>query len=129
MEINEYSPSALAYLGDCVLEIQTRTRLVKTGISDAGKLNKYALLYVKASAQSEAFERIEKALDEEELSWFKRGRNYKNTHIPKNAKTSDYRRATGLETLFGFLHISGKQERIAELFDMAFPINNEEDLK
>lgn len=121
MENNEYSPCALAYLGDCVLEIQTRTRLVKTGISDAGKLNSMALSYVKASAQSAAFSRIEPILKEDELAWFKRGRNNHTMHIPKSASPADYRRATGLEVLFGWLHICGEYERIDFLFNTAFP--------
>lgn len=126
MEINEYSPGALAYLGDCVLEIQTRTRLVKTGVSDAGKLNKSALSYVKASAQSEAFDRIEGLLSEDELSWYKRGRNNHAMRVPKSAKAAEYRKATGLETLFGYLHLIGNYSRIEYLFNCAFPIENKE---
>ncbi len=120
MNINEMSPSALAYLGDSVLELMTRTMLVKSGVSDAGKLNKLALDYVKASSQSEAFDRMEPNLTEEELSWYKRGRNNHGMSIPKSASAAQYRKATGLEVLFAYLYLSEQRERMQELFELGF---------
>ena len=120
MNINEMTPSALAYLGDSVLELMTRTMLVKSGVSDAGKLNKMALDYVKASSQSEAFARMEPYLTEDALAWFKRGRNNHGISIPKSASAADYRRATGMEVMFAYLYLCDKQDRMNQLFDIGF---------
>ncbi len=120
MNINEMSPSALAYLGDSVLELITRTTLVKRGLSDAGRMNALALQFVKASSQSEAFDRMEPHLTEDELAWFKRGRNNHSNSKPKNATAADYRKATGLEVMFAYLYLTEQSERIQELFEIGF---------
>lgn len=111
----------LAYLGDAVLEVQTRERLLSLGITDVGKLNKLALHYVRAVEQSAAMERILPYLTEDEESVFKRGRNSHGVSAPKSATVGQYRRATGMEALFGWLYLAGRQDRIKELFDLAFP--------
>ncbi len=120
MNINEMSPSALAYLGDSVLELITRTTLVKRGLSDAGRMNALALQFVKASSQSDAFDRMEPHLTEEELAWFKRGRNNHTMSKPKNASAADYRKATGLEVMFAYLYLTEQNERMQELFNIGF---------
>ncbi len=124
MNINEMSPSALAYLGDSVLELITRTTLVKCGLSDAGRMNALALQFVKASSQSEAFDRMEPHLTEEELAWFKRGRNNHTMSKPKNATAADYRKATGLEVMFAYLYLTEQNERMQELFGIGFQTNS-----
>ena len=120
MNINEMSPSALAYLGDSVLELITRTTLVKRGMSDAGRMNVLALQFVKASSQSDAFDRMEPHLTEDELAWFKRGRNNHTMSKPKNATAADYRKATGLEVLFAYLYLTEQNDRMTELFKIGF---------
>ena len=120
--LNTYSTASLAYLGDSVIEICVRERLVKSGVSSSAELNKRALDFVRAAAQAEAMKRILPLLDEEEDAVFHRGRNIGHTNKPKSATVSQYRAATGMEALFGYLHLAGKNERIAELFDTAYPI-------
>lgn len=120
MQLNEMSPGALAYLGDSVLELMTRTMLVRSGVADAGKLNKLALDYVKATAQCDAFDRMEPTLTDEEIYWYKRGRNHSTSSAPKSASTGQYRKATGLEVLFACLYLSGRTDRMQELFDIGF---------
>lgn len=120
MNINEMTPSALAYLGDSVLELITRTTLVKRGLSDAGRMNALALQFVKASSQSAAFDRMEPHLTEDELAWFKRGRNNHTMSKPKNATAADYRKATGLEVMFAYLYLTEQNERMQELFSIGF---------
>ena len=120
--LNTYSTAALAYLGDSVIEICVRERLVKSGVSSSAELNKRALDFVRAAAQAEAMKRILALLDEEEDAVFHRGRNIGHTNKPKSATVSQYRAATGMEALFGYLHLAEKKERIAELFEAAYPI-------
>ena len=114
--------ASLAYLGDSVLEVIVRQYLLGTGITDVGKLNSMALSFVRATAQSNAVERILPHLDDEETHVFKRGRNAHGIAIPKSASASQYRRATGLEALFGYLYINGRTERMKELFIIGFCI-------
>ena len=120
MDIREISTPALAYLGDCVLELCVRRHLVDSGLSTSAHLNAAALDYVRAPVQAEAMKRILPVLSEEEESYFKRGRNIGHTNVPKSATVSEYRTATGMEVLFGFLHLSERNERINELFTIGY---------
>ncbi|MBR4723403.1 MAG: Mini-ribonuclease 3 [Clostridia bacterium] len=117
----EYSPLVLAYIGDAVYEIYTRERILKENPNmPAHKLHLENIKYVKAHAQSSSFSAIEPILKEDEQVVFKRGRNAKSGTTPKNADVLEYHRATGLEALFGYLHLSGREERLAELMALAF---------
>ena len=120
IDLRELSTPALAYLGDCVLELCVREHLVESGLSTSGHLNEAALRYVRASAQAEAMKVIMPLLTEEEEAYFKRGRNIGHTNVPKRATVSEYRTATGMEVLFGYLHVSGQSARIKELFCAAY---------
>lgn len=116
------SVEALAYLGDAAMEVLIRERLVRSGLCSSGRLNTASLAYVKATAQSEAVERMLPHMTEREEATYKRGRNAghgKNT--PKSASVAEYRRATGLETLFGQLYLDGDTRRMNELLDIGFP--------
>lgn len=112
--------TVLAYVGDAVIEVYVRSTLVRLGVTDTARFNGLALMYVTAKSQSEAFLRIESLLDEEEKDIYRRGRNANITHRPKNQSVSDYRRATGFEALAGYLYLSGRQKRLAELLDIAY---------
>ncbi len=120
--LNTYSTAALAYLGDSVIELCVRERLVRGGLSSSAVLNKTALEYVRASAQAQAMKNIIDVLDEEESAVFHRGRNMGHTNVPRSATVAEYRAATGMEALFGYLCLAEKKERIATLFELAYPI-------
>lgn len=120
VNINEVSTEALAYLGDSVIELKVRKLLVDMGVSGSGDLNRAALLYVKAGAQAAAMRRILPLLSEDETAIFKRGRNMSGGNVPKSSTMSEYRTATGMEVLFGYLHLSGQQGRIDCLFKAAY---------
>ena len=126
MDIREISVPALAYLGDCVLELCVRRHLVEKGLSTSAHLNAAALDFVRASAQAEAMKKILPHLNETEETYFRRGRNMGHGNVPKRATVSEYRAATGMETLFGYLHLTGKEARIDELFSMAYLQNSNE---
>ena len=121
-EAKTCSTAALAYLGDCVLELCVREYLVRQGVSSSASLNKQALAFVRASAQAEAIKRILPLLSEEEAAAFRRGRNVGHTNTPKSATVAEYRAATGMESLFGWLHLRGESERIEELFLTAYEL-------
>lgn len=111
----EYSGAALAYLGDAVMEVLVRRMLVGRGIGNAGKLSAKSLDYVRATNQSRGLEGLLPHLTEEETAVYHRGRNAAGAH-PKSASVNDYRRATGLEALFGYLHLKGDTARLDALF-------------
>ena len=119
MNLNEYSPLVLAYLGDGVIELAVREKLVRSGNIPPEQLHSKAMLFVTASKQSNAVKNILPVLTEEETEIYKRGRNAKG-RVPKSASAVDYRRATGMECLFGYLYLSGSKQRLNELFEVAF---------
>jgi len=119
---NNYSTASLAYLGDCVIELCVREHLVRQGLSSSARLNAEALEYVKASKQAEAMKNILSVLSDDEEAVFRRGRNMGHTNTPRSATVSEYRAATGMETLFGYLHLCGRKNRIDELFALAYKI-------
>ena len=124
-KLNIYSSASLAYLGDCIIELCVREYLVKEkGFSSSAKLNKEALAFVKASRQAEAMKQIQDLLTEEESGVFHRGRNMGHSGTPKSATMAEYRNATGMEALFGWLHLAGKKERIDELFRVAYRLDS-----
>jgi len=101
-----------------VYESLVRSYLVSEKKTSARNLHKAALNYVAAPKQAEAAEKLYAFLTEREKHIYKRGRNTKVNSVPKNATTEQYHSATGFESLFGFLHLSGEYERIEELFNI-----------
>lgn len=122
--INELTTPALAYLGDAVIELFARQRLVEEGLSTSAALNQKALDYVRAGAQASAMKRILPLLTEEESGVFRRGRNIGHGNVPKGATVAEYRAATGMEVLAGYLHLTGQQERLYELLSAAYDFEN-----
>lgn len=114
----DVSAAKLAYLGDAVYELIARARLIAS--PDGAHPSTHATEFVTAQAQSAALGRIEAMLTEEEADVYRRGRNCVHGNIPKSASAADYRRATGLEALMGYLWLAGRFDRALELFDAAF---------
>ncbi len=114
---SQYSSLVLAYLGDCVYELFVRTYLIKDSNLPVKQLHKSAIDFVKAKAQSDLYQKIEGMLTKEESAIYKRGRNT-NSHPPKNADLRDYKSATGIEALIGYLYLEGKSERITQLLKL-----------
>lgn len=112
----QLSPLNLAFIGDCIYEILVREALVCEANRPVNELHRESVKYVSAKAQTEAYAKIKDMLTEEETAQFKRGRNAKVGHSPKSATDAEYHTATGIEALFGYLYMSGKTERIKQLF-------------
>ena len=111
----QLAPLTLAYIGDTVYDLFVRTLLVGTTTLTVHGLHERAAKLVCAKAQAEAYRRLEPMLDETELSVFRRGRNSHIGTVPKSASIMDYRIATGLEALIGWLYLTGRDERIRTL--------------
>ena len=106
VDMKAYSPLTLAYM------LVIRTMVVEKGNRQASQLHRLTTSYVKAQAQAAMIEALEPELTEEELAIYKRGRNAKSYTSAKNASILDYRKATGLEALIGYLYLSGREERV-----------------
>lgn len=114
-EAKQYSPLTLAYIGDGVYDLVIRTILVETANQPVKNLHQKASSIVKAGAQARLAHEILDRLTEEEMSIYKRGRNAKSATSAKNASITDYRTATGLEALMGYLYMENKMERAVAL--------------
>ena len=117
-EARQYSPLALAFVGDAVYEQLVRDELILAANMPVRKLHSLAVLKVCAEYQSAAVRALieNEVLTEEEQDIFRRGRNAGGITAPKHSTVADYRAATGLECLFGFLHLIGENDRIEEIF-------------
>lgn len=110
----------LAFFGDSVYEVYVREQIVRLGTMPVDKLHKKAVQYVNAGFQSYAYDIIAEQLTEEETEIFKRGRNATGNNVPRSSNPKDYRRATGMEALFGYLYLTGQNDRIKELFEKIY---------
>ena len=115
VEAREYSPLALAYLGDAVYELAIRTFVMNHGNTQVNKKHKKTAGLVKAEAQANFYKVLEEELTEEEKAVYRRGRNAKSVTMAKHATMKDYRMATGFEALMGYLYLTEQMERMAEL--------------
>ena len=116
----EYSPLALAYIGDTVYDLFIRTKVITKGNRHVTEMHKESVSFVKAHSQSVSAYALESELTEDELRVLKWGRNAKSNTTPKNADVTEYRMATGFETLVGYLYLSGEDERLSYLLEIAY---------
>jgi ribonuclease-3 family protein len=130
-DIKTYSPLTLAYIGDSIFDLIIRTTIVESGNAPVNKLHKRSSKLVQASAQADLYHTIKGTLTEEELTIFKRGRNAKSFTSAKNAGVVEYRTATGLEALVGYLYLTDQMDRLMELIRPAIDKSaiNEDDEK
>jgi len=116
------SAASLAYIGDAVFELHVRKMLLAQGGRSLNKLNAQARKYVAASAQAKMYQHISPYLSDEEQAVMKRGRNLHSSSRAKSAGVSEYRHATGVETLFGYLYVYDRHERLEEVFKLCTEI-------
>ena len=109
------SAIALAHMGDAVYETLVRTWLCVHGTATGKDLHRATIALVCAPAQAEKMQKVLPLLTDEEQAVYKRGRNAHMGTVPKNARIADYRAATGLEALLGYLYLSGQDARLTAL--------------
>ena len=109
---------ALAFIGDTIFDLLTRGMIVAKGNTHVNIMHRQAKAIVNATSQSIMYGAVENMLTDEELQVMKRGRNAKSHTSAKNQSIVDYRRATGIEALFGYLYLKGEYERIEELYNI-----------
>lgn len=121
-DVISYSPLSLAFLGDSVYDVLVRDFLLRKANMPVSKLHSMKVKLVCAEFQSKAYEILAENIDDKELAVLKRGRNANGNTVPKHADAAEYRRATAVECLLGYLYLTGRNDRINELFDLI--INN-----
>ena len=115
-QIDAISNLGLAHMGDCVFEILCRGYLCAQGETTVDRLHRDTISMVKATAQAKFADKLLPLLTEEEMAYYRRGKNAHVNAVPKSATPAEYAKATGLEALFGALYLAGQTERINELF-------------
>lgn len=117
-QVNQLNGLALAYMGDAVYEVYIRRYLIEAGITKPNHLHKEATKFVSAKAQAMLIDKmmtIPNFLSEDELTFYKRGRNAKSHTTAKNTDVVTYRVATGFESVMGYLYLTNQIERFEEL--------------
>ena len=117
-QINAFSNLGLAHIGDGVYELLCRSYLCAKGEHTVDRLHRDTVQLVKAPTQAKLMDKILPVLSEEEMAFYRRGKNSHVHAVPKGATPAEYAKATGLEALFGALYLSGQTERINQLFQI-----------
>lgn len=117
-QINAISNLGLAHIGDGVFELLCRSYLCAQGGKTVGNLHRATISMVKAPSQALFADKLLPILTEEELAYYRRGKNSHVHAVPKSCTPAEYAKATGLEALFGALYLSGQTGRINELFQL-----------
>ncbi len=114
-DVLQMSPLVWAYMGDAVYEKHIREYVIKQGLCKNGLLHKKSIKYVSAKNQADILRTLENELTDDELDIVRRGRNSNPHSHAKNADIVDYKYATGLEALIGYLYLTEQNERLNEI--------------
>ncbi len=115
--LRQYSPLALAYLGDGVYELYVRNYVLGQGNCQSQKLHAKSQRFVNCAAQEHFLEILQEELREDELEVVRRGRNAKTHSKPRSADYGTYHAATGFEALWGYLYLAEEHDRLGRLFE------------
>ena len=117
-QIDAISNLGLAHMGDCVYEMLVRSYLCAEGNKTVAQLHKQTITMVKATYQAAFVDKMLPLLSEDEMTYYRRGKNSHVHAVPKSATPAQYAKATGLEAMFGYLFLSGQKERANEIFNL-----------
>ena len=117
-QIDAISNLGLAHMGDCVYEMLVRAYLCAEGNKTVAQLHKQTISMVKATYQAAFVDKMLPLLTEEEITYYRRGKNSHVHAVPKSATPAQYAKATGLEAMFGYLFLSGQKNRANEIFNL-----------
>ena len=123
-QVGAISNLGLAHMGDCVFELLCRSYLCQKGDVVAGVMHRDTVKMVCASSQAKFAEAMLPLLNEQEQAVYRRGKNAHVHAVPKSATPAEYAKATGVETLFGYLYLTGQSQRINELFCRVMEVQN-----
>lgn len=116
-QVHLLNPLVLAYIGDAVYELNVRTKVIDKGNIKTSNMHRRSIEYVRAKSQAEALDRIIEKLTELELDLVRRARNTHSLTVPKNADLEEYKKATALESLIGYLYLKEDYTRVQEIIE------------
>lgn len=125
LDIREYNIKTLAYMGDAVYELYVREHIVRNSREVASKLHRKTIKYVSAKAQEYIINNIYEILTEEEQEIYKRGRNASANTVPKNTDVVTYKKATGFESIIGYLYFTGQNRRLKDIINQSITLISE----
>lgn len=122
-----YNGESLAYVGDAIYELKIREYLLEKGFQDVNKLHKYAVKFTSGESQAQIVDYLIKndLITEEEISYFKRGRNSGHSKNRRSISVISYKKATGFEAMIGYLYLSNQHNRLNDLLELIFKIVEE----
>ncbi len=122
-----YNGESLAYVGDAIYELKIREYLLEKGYQDVNKLHKYAVKFTSGESQSQIIDYLVKneLLTEEEITYFKRGRNSNHSKNRRSISVISYKKATGFEAMIGYLYLSNQEQRLNEVIELIIKIVEE----
>ena len=121
----DLSPLQLAYIGDSVYDLLVRSSLLQSSCR-LQRMHLDAVSRVRASAQAKTLSFLLPHLNEDEADYVRKGRNANGHHqAPRSASTADYAAATGLECLFGYLYVTGQEQRLHALYELGSQLSAE----
>ncbi|WP_290644465.1 ribonuclease III domain-containing protein [Kosmotoga sp.] len=112
-DVNSLSVDTLSYIGDAVYELFFRLKTLSEAKRRTGYQHELLVKLVNASGQSQALVEIEELLTEEDKKVVNRGFNSRGAK--RRGNDIEYRRATALETLVGYLYIKGDFVHLEEI--------------
>lgn len=122
-----YNGESLAYVGDAIYELKIREYILDKGYQDVNKLHKYAVKFTSGESQSQIIDYLIKndLLTEEEINYFKRGRNSNHSKNRRSISVISYKKATGFEAMIGYLYLSNQHSRLEEVLGLVIKIIEE----
>ena len=119
-----YNGESLAYIGDAIYELKIREYILEKGYQDVNKLHKFAVKFTSGESQALIIDYLiqNNFLTEEEISYFKRGRNSGHSKNRRSISVISYKKATGFEAMIGYLYLSNQSERLSELIKLIIEI-------
>lgn len=115
IDLQTVSMQTLAFIGDAVYNVYIRSYLASKSNHATGKLHQESIPYVSARGQSKIIDAIIDKLTPEEVEVFKRGRNTNIATVSKHVDIVEYKKATGLEALLGYLYVRREKKRLDEI--------------
>ena len=122
-----YNGESLAYIGDAIYELKIREYLLEKGYTDVNKLHKYAVKFTSGESQAQIIDYLiqNELVTEEEISYYKRGRNSGHSKNRRSISVISYKKATGFEAMIGYLHLTNNKERLEEILKIIIEIVEE----
>lgn len=127
IDARQIAPLMLAYIGDAVIELRVRRRVLEDGCYRMNVVNQKVVAYVRASAQAAAYHMLKDVTSNEDMTIAKRGRNAKAKHTRKNADMTEYKLATGFEAIVGYYELTSQTEKLEQAMDCLYRVVEEQE--